>query len=294
MTNMEKISISNDRIKASFNLMGAELNSVLYNGKEYIWQADPAFWNRHAPVLFPIVGSLLDNTYHVDGKPYHLSQHGLARNSEFVLVGQTDTSVKFLLESNQETLKIYPYPFKLFIIYILHDRTLQVIFQVENPSDDAILFSIGGHPAFNCPLDPGSEAFEDYVIDFHDKSAEKELYQLEGAYLAPSKYTLPLNDGKLDLQYSLFENDALIMDSQKPTKVSVKSKKSGAGFAMEYGEFRWLGVWTKRRGAGFLCLEPWNGIADPLGHNQVFKDKPGINRLASGETYQAQYSMEFF
>ena len=294
MTNMEKISISNDRIKASFNLLGAELSSIRYNGKEYIWQADPAIWNRHSPVLFPNVGSLLDNTYYVDGKPYHLPQHGFARNSEFVLVEQTDSSVKFLLESDQETLKVYPYPFKLFITYILHERSLQVIFEVENPSNETVLFSIGGHPAFNCPLDPSGEAFEDYVIDFHDGSTEKELYQLEGTSLAPDKYPLRLDKGKLDLKYSLFEHDALIFDSKNPFSVTVKSKRSGAGFSVKYEQFKWLGIWTKGQGAGFLCLEPWNGIADQLGHNPVFQDKLGINRLASGETSQAQYSMEFF
>src|SRR5690554_6239527 len=146
MTNMEKISISNDRVKASFTLLGAELSSIQYKGKEYIWQAKPAIWNRHAPVLFPIVGSLLDNTYYVDGKPYQLPQHGFARDSKFLLLKQTETSVHFMLESNLETLKIYPYPFKLHITYMLQDRKLQVIFQVENPSNDTMLFGIGAHP----------------------------------------------------------------------------------------------------------------------------------------------------
>jgi len=291
---MKNITISNASVKASFNLRGAELSSVQYNGKEYIWQADPAFWNRHSPILFPIVGSLVDNTYYVDGKPYHLPQHGFARNADFVLVEQTDTSVKFLLESNEETLKIYPYPFKLYIAYTLYERSLQVAFQVENTSEQHLLFGLGGHPGFNCPLDPNNEVFEDYVLDFHDGDAEKELYQLEGVYLAQGKYTLPLDKGKLDLKYALFENDALIIDSKKPFKVTVKSRKSGSGFSMEYGAFKWLGIWTKGDGAGFLCLEPWNGIADQLGHNQDFADKLGINRLASGQTYQAQYSVEFF
>lgn len=290
---MENISISNGHIEASFNSRGAELSSVRYKGMEYLWHADPTVWNRHSPVLFPTVGSFIDNTYYVDGKPYHLPQHGFARDADFVLVEQTDTSVKFLLESDQETLKVYPYSFKLFISYILQDNSLQVIFQVENPSDQPILFGIGGHPGFRCPLDPDTEAFEDYVIDFHDGSVEKELYQLEGPYLAKGTYTLPLNNGGLNLDYSLFENDALIIDSKAPFKVTVKSKKSGLGFSMEYKDFRWLGIWTKRKGAGFLCLEPWNGIADPVSHNQELKDKLGINRLGSGETYETKYTVEF-
>lgn len=294
MSPTEKIHVANAHLNAAFNLHGAELSSVKYNGKEYMWQANPAFWNRHSPILFPTVGSLIDNTYYVDGQPYHLPQHGFGRNSKFVLVEHTETSAKFLLESNEETLKVYPFPFKLYISYILSERTIQVIYEVENPSQEDILFGIGGHPGFNCPLDPANEVFEDYVIDFHDGDDQKELYQLEGVYLAKGKYTLPLNEGKLNLKYALFENDALIIDSKSPCKVTVKSKKSGAGFSMEYGEFRWLGIWTKGEGAGFLCLEPWNGIADQLGHNQNFEDKLGINRLASGGTYRASYGIEFF
>ena len=113
-------------------------------------------------------------------------------------------------------------------------------------------------------------------------------------YVAQGTYRLALSDGRLNLDYSLFANDALIVDTQAPAKVTVKSKKSGAGFAMEYGEFKWLGIWTRGEGAGFLCLEPWNGIADKLEHNQNFEDKWGINQLAAGETYRASYRMEFF
>jgi len=294
MSDSHKIHKANDRIKAAFNLQGAELSSVQYNGKEYIWQANPDFWNRHSPILFPTVGSLIDNTYFIDGKAYQLPQHGFGRNSTFELVEETDNAAKFLLESDEETLKVYPFHFKLYITYILEGQSIQVVYEVENPSQQEILFGIGGHPGFNCPLDPANEAFEDYVIDFHDGSATKELYQLEGVYVAQGKYQLALNEGRLNLNYGLFANDALILDTQSPAKVTVTSKKSGAGFAMEYDEFKWLGIWTKGEGAGFLCLEPWNGIADKLGHNQNFEDKWGINRLAPGESYRASYRMDFF
>lgn len=294
MSSTEKIHVANSHLQAIFNLHGAELSSVQYNGKEYIWQANPAFWNRHSPILFPTVGSLIDNTYLVDGKPYQLPQHGFGRNSTFALVEQTEKSAKFLLESDAETLRVYPFPFKLYISYTLDERSIRVNYEVENPSQEDILFGIGGHPGFNCPLDQANETFEDYAIDFHDGSTEKELYQLEGLYVASGKYRLALNQGQLDLDYTLFANDALIVDTQAPAKVTVKSKKSGTGFAMEYSEFKWLGIWTKGKGAGFLCLEPWNGIADKLGHNQNFEDKWGINRLASGEIYRASYCMEFF
>lgn len=291
---MTKISINNSLIQASFSPKGAELTSLQMHGKEYIWQADPEIWNRHAPVLFPIVGRLIEDTYQVNGKNYHLSQHGFARDSDFALVEQNDSSVKFLLESDPETLKVYPFSFKLYITYLLVDQSLQVQFEVENPSDETIWFSIGGHPAFNCPLDPQEENFTDYEVDFHDDKQEKELYHLEGHYLGGGKRSIALNNGKLELDYSLFRNDALIIDSHAPYKTSVRSRKSGAGFSMDYEDFQWLGIWTKQKDAGFLCLEPWNGIADTVQPNQSFKEKLGIRSLSPNDRYDAKYTMHFF
>jgi galactose mutarotase-like enzyme len=157
-----------------------------------------------------------------------------------------------------------------------------------------LLFSIGGHPAFNCPLDPMGEAFEDYEIDFHEDSPEKEVYLLDGLFLGQTKGRLVCPNGKLNLSYDLFKNDAIIIDSKKPFKISVKNKKSGAGFSMEYRDFRWLGIWTKQPGAGFLCLEPWNGIADTVDHDQDFEKKLGINTLSPGEKYEVKYLIEFY
>ena len=291
---MKKILLTNSKVVATINHTGAELSSFLLDKKEYIWQANPAVWNRHAPVLFPTVGRLKEDTYFVNGKPFHLTQHGFARDSEFKLVSQNESSVTLELESNEQTLKVYPFDFKLSISYTLIESTLEVKYQIENPSQENLLFSIGGHPAFNCPLDPMKEAFEDYEINFHENSSEKEIYLLDGLFLSQSKGKISCPNGKLILSYDLFKNDAIIIDSEMPFKVSVISKKSNAGFSMEYGDFRWLGIWTKQAGAGFLCLEPWNGIADTTDHDQDFEKKLGINTLPPGEKYEAKYIMEFY
>lgn len=291
---MKEIRLDNSRVQASFTLKGAEVNSFILDGREYIWQADPEIWSRHTPVLFPIVGRLKDNTYFVDGKAYHLSQHGFARDSEFKLIEQTSRKVVFLLESDPETLKAYPFSFQLYISYTLEESSLKVEYKVKNPGETTMLFGIGGHPALNCPLDPAKETFEDYEMDFHTDDSEKEIYLLDGTLLGLQKDVLSLNRGKKDLTYSLFEKDALIFDTDMPSKISVKSKKSGHGFSMEYGDFRWLGVWTKGEGAGFICLEPWNGIADRIDHDQDFSKKLGINSLNPGEEYRISYTMGFF
>ncbi len=291
---MKEICLSNKRAKATFNQKGAELCSFILDGTEYIWQADPSVWNRHAPVLFPIVGRLKEDTYLVKNKTYHLSQHGFARDTEFELFSQSETSVSFMLESDPGTLDVYPFSFRFYISYTLIDFSLEVKYRIENPSEEKILFSVGGHPAFNCPLNPDQEVFEDYEIEFFDGSFQKEIYQLKGPYLSHEKKLLSLQSGKLNLSYDLFKNDALIVDSQAPFKISVKSKNTGKGFSMEYKDFRWLGIWTKEKGAGFICLEPWNGMADTVNHDQHFERKSGINTLLPGEKYEVDYLVNIF
>lgn len=291
---MKEIQLNNSRVQASFTPQGAEVSSFMLDGTEYIWQADPEIWGRHTPVLFPIVGQLKDDRYFIDGEIYHLSQHGFARDSEFTLIEQTPTKVVFLLQSDPKTLKSYPFAFQLYISYTLEGSSLHVEYKVKNPAETTMLFGIGGHPALNCPLNPTNEKFEDYEVDFHIKASEKEIYLLDGKLLGLEKGKLPLNQGKIDLEYSLFEKDALIFDANAPSKISVKSKKTGHGFSMEYGDFRWLGVWTKGEGAGFICLEPWNGIADRIDHGQDFSQKLGINALEGGEEFRASYTMDFF
>jgi len=291
---MKGIRLINSGVQASFSPQGAEVNSFILDGTEYIWQADPEIWGRHTPVLFPIVGQLKDDTYFIDGEVYHLSQHGFARDREFTLIEHTPTRVVFLLESDPETLKTYPFPFQLYISYTLEGRSLHVEYKVRNPAEKTMLFGIGGHPALNCPLNPAHEKFDDYEVDFHIDAPDKEIYLLDGKLLGLQKGKLPLNQGKINLQYSLFEKDALIFDADAPTKISVRSKKTGHGFSMEYGDFRWLGVWTKGEGAGFICLEPWNGIADRIDHDQNFSKKLGINTLEGGKEYRVSYAINFF
>jgi galactose mutarotase-like enzyme len=289
---MKEIYLNHTSAKAIFKTRGAELCSFSGDGIEYIWQGNPAIWNRHAPVLFPIVGRLKEDTYFVNGKSYQLPQHGFARDREFQVLSKSDTSVSFLLKSDLETLKVYPFQFRLIITYTLSGSSLKVKYTVENPSEENILFSIGAHPGFNCPLFPEREAFEGYEIDFYDGSSYKELNPLAGSLLSHKKSTIQLQKGKLKLDYNLFENDALIFDATPPQKISVKNSESGKGYSLQYKGFRWLGLWTKQPGAGFICLEPWNGIADTVNHDQDFSSKLGINSLAPGDKYEVYYQLD--
>lgn len=292
---MEQIALSLNDSEARINLLGAELSSFKYKNIEYMWQANPAVWGRHAPILFPIVGRLRDNIYIFQGKKYEMGQHGFARDRDFDVVDQSDTSVTLLLRSDELSKAVYPFDFELKVTYSMQANGLQVAYEVRNTQPEKpIWYSIGAHPGFNFPLG-ACESLHDYVIDFYDATLQHiGLYPLVGGYVSKEKKSLSISNGKLGLKAELFDNDALIMDVQTPAKVSIRSKKSGKGIAMSYSGFRWLGIWTKAAGAGFICVEPWNGIADTADHNQQLETKWGISSLKAGERYAVSYDIRVF
>jgi galactose mutarotase-like enzyme len=281
------------KIKAQISTLGAECISLKKNELEYLWQANPSVWGRHAPVLFPIVGRLKDNQYTYQGKSYTMGQHGFARDRNFELTEKTAQQLTLVLKADEASKKVYPFDFELSIQYTLNKSGLQVNYQVRNPSEEEVLFfSIGAHPGFGCPLEPGKESFSDYQLDFNQKKlGNLPLYTLEGGLIATKKSTLNLQEGKLDLDYRLFENDALILDVGPVTSLSVHSRKTGKGFAMQFSDFKWLGLWTKEKDAGFICLEPWNGIADTTDHDGSLENKLGIVRLAPQNSHKAGFQV---
>lgn len=292
---MEQIKLSSTDSEARINVLGAELSSFNYKKQEYIWQANPAVWGRHAPILFPIVGKLRHNSYTFQEKTYTMGQHGFARDRKFVVVDHSDTAVSLLLQADESTKAIYPFDFALEVTYSMQPYGIQVSYKVSNTqSANPIWFSIGAHPGFNIPLD-ASESLADYELDFHNAALQCiDVYPLVGGYLSKEKESLPISDGILAISEALFENDALIMDVHAPAKISIRSKKSGKGVAMSYSAFRWLGIWTKAPGAGFICIEPWNGIADTVDHDQQLETKWGIYSLNAGESYFVSYDVNFY
>jgi len=282
------------KMEAQISTMGAECIALKKNGLEYLWQANPDIWGRHAPVLFPIVGRLKDNEYTYQGKSYTMGQHGFARDRNFELTEKTDKQLTMVLKADETSKKVYPLNFELSIQYVLSENGLNVDYQVYNPSgEEALFFSIGAHPGFCCPLEPEKESFSDYQMDFgHKNVATLPLYTLEGGLISSKKSSLALQDGKLDLDYKLFENDALIIDVGPVTAVRVCSRKTGKGFAMRFSDFKWLGLWTKEKGAKFICLEPWSGIAATTDHDGTLENKLGIVQLAPQDSHMAGFQVE--
>jgi galactose mutarotase-like enzyme len=240
------------------------------------------------------VGKLPEDTYLHNGQRYKLSQHGFARDHEFQLIHEEADNLVFQLMASEATKAMYPFEFELRVIYTLRGSSLTVGWHVRNPAaaEQDLLFSIGAHPAFNCPL--GSEAgqFADYAFHFdHPVTLQRHLLRsgLRNGETAPvlnQQATLPLS-------YELFADDALVFDHFDFTRITLqKTDKTGPFVRMQFDGFPYLGLWTKGPGANFVCIEPWQGVASPVGPPQELRDKEGIMTLAPSQMFDCSYTIE--
>ncbi len=279
-----KINVQNDLLRATFSSRGAELQS-LYNlptQTERLWNGDPAFWPKYSPILFPTVGGLKEDTYFFAGKEYHLLRHGFAREREFDILHQDETSVTFVLTQDEETLKLFPFAFRLEIKYELLETRLRCTYAVSNPDDQPMYFSIGAHPAFALPLSP-DEKFEDYYLEFN-RDEELYRYPLVNNLIGLTPDTITLSQRRLPLRYDYFTNDAIVLKDLKSNEIKLISTKHDHSLAFHFEDFPYFGIWTIP-GAGFLCLEPWCGIGDNFEHNQQLTQKEGIIRLEKNQDW---------
>jgi len=283
------ITLENNDLKVQINPLGAELHSVWHKGfkLEYMWNADPAFWPKRSPLLFPIVGLLKDTTYIYKGKKYELPRHGFAWTKQFAVETTTATSATFLLESSQETLAIYPFLFQLRLHYMLDGTTLDVTYDVTNTADDEMYFSVGAHPAFKVPLVDGL-SYNDYYLEFsHPETLP--LYTLKDSLIADAVPYLHA-EKRIPLTHELFYKDALVLKNVKSEFISIKSDKNEHGLDYRIDEFPFLGIWAFKD-ANFVCIEPWEGIADSVDTNQQFTQKEGVVKLDAGDQWQKTWSI---
>lgn len=277
--------ISNSKLTASIKHAGAELFSLKNkHDKEYIWEGNPAFWGKHSPVLFPIVGTLKNNTYTINNISYHLPRHGFARDMEFNLVSKTDESAVFSIQSNDKTIKIYPFEFELQIIYTLIDSQLDIKYKVINKTNSKMPFSIGAHPAIAL-----SENFENYTLEFEKKEALK-YSLLENDLISNKTKQLETKEGQIQLNYSLFENDALIFKSLESNSLTI-SENNIPYVKVDFYDFPSLGIWTKEN-APFICIEPWFGYSDTPENSGKLFEKEGILILEANQTFNSKFSIE--
>lgn len=278
-------TISNSTLKASIKNAGAELFSLKDNqNKEYIWEGNPDFWGKHSPVLFPIVGTLKNNTYTINKKEYQLPRHGFARDMEFQLTEKTGNSAVFSLESNAETLKKYPFEFELQLIYTLENTTLNIEYVVINKSESKMPFSIGAHPAIALP-----EKFENYAFKF-EKTEPLKYNLLENDLISNKTETLKTTENVVPLNYKLFENDALVFKTLESNSLTIL-ENSKPYVQVEFEDFPSLGIWTKDQ-APFVCIEPWFGYSDTADNSGDLFKKEGILILEVDQSFHSKFSIK--
>ena len=288
------ITIENDQLKVQSKTKGAELDS-LYSKEtnlEYLWNGDAKFWNKKSPILFPIVGTLKENTYYYNNKPYNLTRHGFARDMDFSVTAQADDTTTLTLTDSDETLRNFPFPFRLDVIYTLESSTVHVKYRVTNNGSDNMFFSIGAHPAFKVPLDKKLD-YHDYYFEFDQtEDAYRWLISRQGL-IEPVTVPFLINTNILHITKELFRDDAIVFKYLNSHKVKLKSNRSKHGVEVSYPGFPFLGLWAAP-GADFVCIEPWCGIADGTTSKQEFINKEGINLLTPSQVFERTWSVTLF
>ncbi|WP_302152695.1 aldose 1-epimerase family protein [uncultured Enorma sp.] len=288
------MTITNGHVTVTIDSMGAQLTSLALAGNEYLWQGDPRWWAKRAPILFPIVGSLRGGHAASAQGEISLGRHGFARDVEHDVVAQDESSVTFEIRDTPQTREKFPYAFRLNMTYALTGETsLTQTFRVENTDDVTLPFSVGGHPAFNVPA-PGTanERFADYEIAFTEpwtceapKIAECGLLTYDTAALAVD------HSDAMPLTHELFADDAVMLTDVPGGTLTLRSRVSGHGVRIDFADFKYIGIWSALGDAPFVALEPWTGHATLTSEDDVFEHKRDITLLEPGAVDERSFTV---
>lgn len=264
-------SAENSKFTLAVKEMGAELNSLKSKetGIEYIWNGNTDIWYGQSPILFPIIGRLLDDKYTLNGKEYSMDKHGIVRKRPFTLVEKTEDSLTFVQTDDDESIRKYPYKFELKVKFQLTEKGLKVTHTVKNNNDSVMYYSFGAHPAFNCQIG-------DYLEFNKDTSLETERIDHE-SILIDEKFPVEMDGNKVVLTKDLFVDDALILSSFDSDSISIKSNSHDRIIKFDF-DSPFLGIWAKPN-APYVCLEPWWGVNDSYNKVSDFSEKRGIMAL---------------
>ncbi len=288
MINTHKLKSTQLLVEISEN--GAELISVkdIASNFEFMWQADPKIWNRHAPVLFPVVGKLNNNQLKISGKNYEMGQHGFARDQVFEPIEMYTDLIRLMLSSSDVSLAKYPYEFRFFTTYSLKDNTLRIEHKVINMGAEKMYFSLGAHPGFLLPV----AVLNQFKIEFEQTEIfERHLLQ-EGLFTGKSE-RIEAEGKVLPLNNSLFEKDAIVFKNLNSKWLKLVRTDSNYSIQMNFEGFPFMGIWTKPGQEQFICLEPWLGIADTLGFTGEMSEKEGIMTLSPNAEISFHYELIF-
>lgn len=287
------ITIANDRLEATIDTDGAQLMSLKLDEKEYLWQRDPQWWPRCAPVLFPIVGNIRDDRADSAQGEIRFGRHGLARNYAFEVTEELESSLTLSLVSNDDTRAQFPYDFQLDMTYAIANNALEQRFTVTNTGAVTLPFVVGGHPAFNVPA-PGTEGedFDDYVLKFAEPwtYASPTINTSTGLIDFQTRFSLLEDSDTLALSHRLFDVDTLIFEDVPARTVSMVGP-SGHGMRVDFEGFDYLGVWSAANDAPFVALEPWRGTATGTDEDDVFEHKRGMDLLEPEATAEYAFFM---
>ncbi len=285
-------TIQNNHFQVGVKTVGAELCSIksLKTHREFVWQGNPEVWAAHAPNLFPVIGCLKENGFLYKGKEYNCPKHGFIRKNEDVaLIEQTDNRLTFALKYSDASLQIYPFKFEFRIAFILKENELTVGHEIINHGENIMLFSLGGHPAFTCPVNEG-EDYTDSFLEFEKKETAPTWQVQKDGLIAKEALPFLNNTNIINLHPHLFDNDALVFKNLRSSKVSLKSIRSSQVLTMSFKDFPYLGLWAKPN-ADYVCIEPWLGIADSMDSDRNFEHKEGLVSLPAKERFIASYSI---
>ncbi len=283
------ITISNEFLTATFSEIGGELKSLKdTNGREYMWNSDPAFWAFSAPVLFPICSGLKNDQYIYEGKTYTLPKHGFTRKTEFAVESASDDSVTFLLSSDNYKNENYPFEYELRMVYTLIGKKMNIEYKVNNLTDGDMYFSIGSHEAYYCP-----ELITDYELKFAEAETLKNCLFDENDLITDEVEVISENSDTLELDYKPFaEGGCLVFRDIKSREVILQNKSGDRKIKVNFEGFDYLLIWTVKTGAPYICIEPWCGITDRSDTNQNLPEKEGIEHLKKGESFYRVHSFE--
>lgn len=299
----------NNNLRIQVFTQGAELTSIVANGKEYLWQGDPLYWGRRAPILFPIVGKLANNILRFDGKAYTMSQHGFARDTEFVPLQLSTTYnplTGFQLIPSNEPLFLqmvkdgpianYPYDFNLKVRYAVFGNTLDVDWEVENNGESPMYFQIGAHPAFMLPDYNPDSVIHGYLRCYNNKGQMvlpiSSSHLEDGLRVVTESREVENKKGLLPITNSTFANDAILLDGGNISSVGLIDLQEKEILRVSCPQAGVFGLWAPNKpGCPFVCIEPWCGVADRKGFNGDISEKDCIYSLAPTESFEFSYSI---
>jgi galactose mutarotase-like enzyme len=271
------VSISTAALSAEISATGAELVRLQdRTGADLLWDGNPAVWNGRSPLLFPIVGEVTGNRLNVAGTAYEIGRHGFARTSTFALVGSDAASCTWRLESSEATRRQYPFEFRLDVTYRIEGATLHMEARVTNTGAAVMPASFGFHPALRWPLPYGTSRAAHEIVFERDEPAP--IRRPIDGLLSAAQFATPVRDRHLLLHDDLFEDGALVFDT-----LASRSVLYGEAIRVDFPRMPHLGIWTKP-GAGYVCIEPWQGHASPEGFDGELADKPGVIAITPGAT----------